>query len=156
MDNKPIKRHKALQSLSHEHHHGLLFCWKIREGFKRNIQPERMKKYADWFWQAHLLPHFETEEKYLFTILDKDNSLIKKALAEHRKLNRLFRSERELQKNLSLIEEKLESHIRFEERVLFNEIQIHATAQQLLQLQTIETFHNISFVDDWDDEFWKV
>ncbi|WP_241739476.1 hypothetical protein [Aestuariibaculum marinum] len=32
---KPLKRHKALQPLSREHHYGLLLTWKIRTGFKK-------------------------------------------------------------------------------------------------------------------------
>ena len=50
MDNKPLKRHKALQPLSRDHHHGLLLSWKIRSGFKKNIDVERIKVYADWFY----------------------------------------------------------------------------------------------------------
>ena len=40
MQHKPQKRHKALQPLSREHHHGLLLSWKIRSGFnKKGIIP---------------------------------------------------------------------------------------------------------------------
>jgi len=56
MPNKPLKRYKALQPLSKEHHHGLLLSWKLRMGFKKNIEIERMKTYADWFYQTHLIP----------------------------------------------------------------------------------------------------
>jgi hypothetical protein len=153
MKQKPQKRNKALQPLSREHHHGLLICWKIREGFKRNIEVNRIKLYIDWFYKEHLLPHFEVEEKYVFTILDSENELIKRAIAEHRRLKRLFESSVEIQKNLSLIEEELESHIRFEERVLFNEIQKYATAKQL---QLIQLYHfDEKFVDNQTDLFWE-
>ena len=37
MHPKPQKRHKALQPLSREHHHGLLLSWKIRTGFSKDI-----------------------------------------------------------------------------------------------------------------------
>ena len=42
MKSKPIKRHKALQPLSRDHHHGLLLSWKIRAGFSKNIEPNRI------------------------------------------------------------------------------------------------------------------
>lgn len=116
---KPIKRNEALQPVSREHHQGLLLCWKIRQGLKKNIAPNRMKVYADWFYKEHLLPHFEIEEKYLFPVLGNEHELIIKATAQHRRLTRLFTDQQQLAKSLSFIEEELETHIRFEERVLF-------------------------------------
>lgn len=149
---KPIKRSKALQPLSREHHHGLLLCWKIRQGFRRKIPPERIKKYTDWFWTNHLIPHFDAEEKHVFTVLPDENELVKKALAEHRRLKRLFEDDQRINRSLSLIEEELERHIRFEERILFNEIQKVATPEEL---KTIEEHHQHQSCDDWEDEFWK-
>lgn len=153
MSNKPIKRHQALQPLSRDHHHGLLLCWKIKEGFKRNIEPERIRRYTDWFWQNHLTAHFEEEEKHIFPILGNDHELIKRAVSEHRRLKHLFEQEIEIVGSLSLIEEELKDHIRFEERVLFNEIQQAATPGQLLE---VEKHHSgTTFCDNWEDEFWK-
>lgn len=148
----PIKRNEFLKSISREHHHGLLICWKIRTGLKNKIEPERIKRYTDWFWETHLKPHFEIEEKYVFPILGNEHELVKKALTEHRRLNRIFESTTEHLKNLSLIEEELESHIRFEERILFNEIQANATTEQL---ELVKQYHfDVPFVDDLTDPFW--
>ena len=153
MNNKPQKRHKALQPLSREHHHGLLLSWKIRAGFSKNIEPKRVKIYADWFFENHLVPHFEMEEKHIFTILSKNNDLIKRALADHRRLKRLFTEEENDAKALSQIEEELDKHIRFEERVLFPEIQKVATEKQLALIEDIH--QEDDFDDKIDDEFWK-
>ena len=71
--SEPIKRNEALVQLSRDHHYGLLLCWKIREGIKRRIEPQRIKNYVDWFWLHHLEQHFEIEEKYLFPILGNQN-----------------------------------------------------------------------------------
>lgn len=151
--NKPIKRSEFLKPLSIEHHHGLLFCWKMRAGIKKDVEVSRIKKYADWFYQNYLIPHFEVEEKYVFTILGNENELIKKAVSEHRRLKQLFESTTEFQKNIGLIEEELESHIRFEERILFGEIQKSATVEQLL---SIEFNHSDEkFVDNLTDPFWE-
>tara|TARA_R110002049_G_scaffold307773_2_gene509423 strand:+ start:9188 stop:9652 length:465 start_codon:yes stop_codon:yes gene_type:complete len=150
---KPQKRHKALQPLSREHHHGLLLSWKIRSGFSKNIAPKRIKTYADWFFENHLIPHFEMEEAHVFTILNEDNELVKRALADHRQLKRLFTEPNDKTKALSKIEEELDKHIRFEERVLFPEIQKVATEDQLALIEDIHQEHG--FVDKVDDEFWK-
>lgn len=152
MNSKPLKRHSTLQPLSRDHHHGLQLCWKIRAGLKLQIEPERIKNYADWFYLHHLLPHFEIEEKYIFPILDEGNDLVKKALAEHRRIRRLFQTETELYKNLNSIEEILESHIRFEERILFNEIQSVATSEQLKEIQFYHS--DAEFLDNLTDAFW--
>lgn len=151
---KPIKRHEALKPLSREHHHGLLLSWKIRQGIKLEVAPNRMKSYTDWFKKNYLYPHFEAEEEWLFPVLGDDDALIKKALAEHRRLRRLFDDESDLIKSLSLIEEELDAHIRFEERVLFNEVQQNASSEELLEIE--KHHHGIVFSDDaWDDHFWK-
>ncbi|TLP80189.1 hemerythrin domain-containing protein [Maribacter sp. ACAM166] len=149
---KPIKRSQALQGVSREHHHGLLLCWKIRTGFSKGIAEERIKTYVDWFYITHLVPHFELEENHIFPILGNDHKMIKKALAQHKRLHRLFAETDSPSKSLSLIEEELEQHIRFEERVLFNEIQKIATEEQL---QTILKIHSDEkFNDNTDDTFW--
>lgn len=150
--SKPLKRHPSLQQFSREHHFGLLLCWKIREGFRRNIEQNRIKKYTDWFFQTHLKPHFEAEEKYMFSLLSDDDKLKKRALKEHRKLEKLFHDSEDINRALSLIEEQLEEHIRFEERILFNEIQKIATESEL---QKIEEIHREIGIDNWEDEFWK-
>jgi len=153
MQPTPQKRHKALQPLSREHHHGLLLCWKIKIGFSKNIEPKRIRTYANWFFINHLIPHFEMEETHIFPILNADNDLIKRALAEHRRLKRLFEEQDDNVKSLNEIKEELDQHIRFEERVLFPEIQKVATEAQLLQIEKIHQPED--FEDNVADEFWK-
>lgn len=150
---KPIKRHEALKPLSREHHHGLLLCWKIREGVKRNVETQRIKDYIDWFELKYLDPHFEAEEKYVFPVLGDENALVQRALAEHRRLRRLFNQEEDVYKAIHAIEEELDLHIRFEERNLFNKIQEVATPEEFAEIE--ERHHSIKFSDDeWKDHFW--
>lgn len=153
MQHKPLKRHKALQSLSGDHHHGLLLSWKIRSGLSKNIIPQRIWHYAQWFFEIHLMPHFELEEQHIFPILGPNNELIKKALDDHERLKDLFSKMAKDVQNLSKIEERLEQHIRFEERILFPEIQKAATVEQLRQIEKIH--QQAPFEDKIDDEFWK-
>lgn len=149
---KPIKRHIALQPWSKDHHHGLLLGWKIKKGFSLGIDPERIKKYTDWFWENHLIPHFATEEQFVFPILGNDNPLVQQALEEHKQLQFLFEKEDAISDTLSQIETLLNNHIRFEERVLFNAIQKIANEKDI---QILNKAHNgLEYFGLWEDEFW--
>lgn len=148
----PLKRDPALQHLSHDHHQGLLLCWKIRQGFKLGIEPSRMRTYSQWFWENYLESHFEEEEKVIFPILSEEDPLIKQALSEHKRLRKLFSSWEDPEKTLGQIEEKLERHIRFEERTLFQVIQEKAS---VAQLETIEKHGSREkFIENDSDPFW--
>lgn len=151
MSTAPIKRNEILQLISREHHYGLLLSWKIREGLKNNIELSRIEDYVNWFWNAHLHHHFEIEEKFVFSVLPIDNEMVIQALNEHLNLKKLFEETNKTIDTLKLIEKELENHTRFEERVLFNEVQKIATQQQL---QLISDNHKETFTDDWKDEFW--
>ena len=153
MEKKPIKRDKNIQPLSRDHHHTLLLCWKIRKGFSKGVALERMKAYSDWFFESHVLPHFKIEEKYLFPVLDKEDPMIKRALAEHRRLKRLFRDDKAVERSLHLLEEELELHVRFEERELFNKIQSVATEEELALINQHHTDER--FQENTVDEFWN-
>ena|SRR5690554_5452343 len=151
--SKPLKRDKALIPFSREHHHSLLLGWKIRKGLNTGIAIERIKKYSDWFFENHVKPHFDDEEKYIFPILGDDHEMVKKALSEHRRLTRLFNEEHDVEKSLHHIEEELERHIRFEERELFMLVQEQATAEELSKIE--EVHEELDFVDNTTDEFWE-
>lgn len=150
---KPIKRHIALQPLSRDHHHGLLLSWKIRTGLARQVETARIKRYVDWFYRNHLIFHFEMEENNIFPLLGENHEMVRRALAEHGRLKELFESDTAAEENLLAIERTLEEHIRFEERVLFNEIQQYVSTEQLQVLEGLHTGERIR--DDWEDEFWK-
>lgn len=150
---KPIKRHIALQPLSRQHHFGLLFSWKLRKGFSKDISVERLSKFADWFFEHEIKPHFRDEEKYLFPIMDEEDELIQRALKEHRRIRRLFKDKKDPEKSLHRLEEELDAHIRYEERILFNEIQKVATPEQLAKVEEIH--EDLEKTPDYDDPFWE-
>lgn len=153
--NNPIKRDPAIRPLSRDHHQGLLLCWKIRTGFSKGVSTERMKNYADWFYNTHLRKHFDTEEKYVFPVLGNDNELVKQALKEHKILENLFleKDSSKTENSLRQISDELEKHIRFEERVLFNEIQIAASGEELEIIR--ENHADEIFCENPEDEFWE-
>ncbi|HLT72279.1 MAG TPA: hemerythrin domain-containing protein [Cyclobacteriaceae bacterium] len=148
----PISRHEALRPLSREHHFGLQLCWKIRRGFQKDVSAERIKAYCDWFYQRYLVPHFEIEEKYLFPIMGEGNDLVDRAISDHRQIEGFIREPTNLEEVLRSLEVVLNNHIRFEERVLFNEIQRVATDEQLDLMRKVHT-HELK-EEKYDDEFW--
>lgn len=150
---KPIKRAEYLIPLSRDHHHGLLLCWKIKTGFTKGVSTERIKAYTDWFYKTHLLPHFELEEKYIFPVLGNENILIQQAIEEHKNLKHLFCDTLQIENSLKQIQVELEQHIRFEERVLFKEIQKVASTEKM---EDIEQLHSEEkFIDNSSDVFWE-
>ncbi len=150
---KPLKRAEFLIPLSREHHHGLLLCWKIKTGFSKGISTSRIKAYADWFFKYALAPHFEMEEKHIFPILGNENNLVKQAIEEHSRLTQLFSDTTQTEASLQQIQVELAKHIRFEERVLFNEIQYAATTDKLESINQL--IANDKFIDNTTDAFWE-
>lgn len=153
-----MKKQKTKQSLElvpliEEHNEVILFCERIREGLRTKIEVKRIKEYIDWFKVNYLDPHFEIENKYIFPILGNNNVRVKRALANHRRLNRLFEETTDLNKILNKIEEELSSYIGFEERILYNEIRTIATPQQLVDIE--KSHELLNFTDDWEDQFWE-
>jgi len=148
-----IKRHHALKEYSKDHHQALLLCWKIQVGFSKGISTDRIKTYTNWFYENHILAHFKKEEKYMFPVLGKENELVIQALEEHKILLEFFTDTTQIEYSLKQIQILLKNHIRFEERILFNEIQSAAIPQEL---EIIEKFHsNEKFKDNLNDVFWK-
>ncbi|WP_434035457.1 hemerythrin domain-containing protein [Formosa sp. 4Alg 33] len=152
-ENKPLKRHKSLQPLSRDHHHGLLLAWKIRTGFKKEVEVERIKVYTDWFYTTHLVPHFKMEEAHVFSILPEDHPLRMQAIDEHKQIDALASTMTHLENTLVKLADVLEGHIRFEERVLFPEIQSVATAKEMEHIDEIHYEQNLE--ENTIDEFWK-
>jgi hemerythrin-like domain-containing protein len=148
---KPLKRIKEMQPYSKDHHHGLLLGWKLRTGLRKGVAVGRLQAYAHWFYTNHLVPHFSLEEKYLFPILGEENELVKRALAEHRQMHLMMQGPGN-EDSLTQFADLLESHIRFEERELFGEIQSVATQAQL---GLIKEVHDDGKFTEHSDEFWK-
>ena len=60
--NTPIKRDQNLVILSHEHHHGLVFCTRLNKAHQTDIKT--LQLFLDDFWLNDLVPHFKNEEKW--------------------------------------------------------------------------------------------
>lgn len=152
----PIERVPALRGISGEHHEGLLLSWKIRVGTAKGVAPARIRRYCRRFLREWLKPHFTIEETVLFPVLGMDHPGVRKAMAEHRRLQRLINGRTDATLAISMIEEELEAHIRFEERQLFNLIQEAATPEQLAEVERAHAARAWDISDERpEDVFWK-
>lgn len=148
-----LEREEALESFNKDRRCALLLCWKIRKGLSKDVGLTRIKKYSDWFYKNHLKQLLEDEEKYLFSIIGEDHKLIKKNLAEHRRLRRLFKDKKNIEKSLNYIEEELERNIRLKDKELFPLFLEYATVDQLEFI--INNRQEIPFDDNTEDVFWE-
>jgi len=154
-ETKPIKRSKELAPLSREHHDGLLFAWKIKQGLANGTPVETLCSYTRWFWSNHIKPHFKDEEKVLVKFLPEDNPLVQQMFKEHAQIRDLIISlDREPEANsLQLLAEFINNHIRFEERKLFVYAEEVLTTEQLQEIYSdLPEEHDCDI--EWKDEFW--
>jgi hemerythrin-like domain-containing protein len=158
MTEKPIKRSKHLLLISREHHFGLLFCWKIRQGIKLKIDPTRITRYVQYFWQNQLHAHFKEEEMLIF--LDKADTLIQKAQEEHvhieNQIQKILQAANPVtHQQLNGVADAIDNHIRFEERTLFPHLEKIFTEAQLENIGAqLEEPGNAQAKDNYPDEFW--
>ncbi len=153
---KPIKRSRELAPLSREHHDGLLFVWKLRQGSANGTPLATLQEFCKWYRHAHLDHHFATEEKLLTPHLETVPDLKDQLLCEHEEIRGLLSTivEEPDTVTIVLLANLLEKHIRFEERILFPDLESRLTPTQLQsilhQLEEEPTCSN-----DWNIEFWR-
>jgi len=158
MENKPIKRSQHMVELSKDHHAGLLFSWKIKEGLKREIELSRIKEYVNYFWEHHLKSHFQEEEALLFNRIEGD-ALSQQGKNEHQMLQkhigRLNHNENAEKDDYLQFAELLIKHIRFEERILLPHLEQTLPESALKSVEAYLTQqHPVPFKDNYADEFW--
>ena len=153
MNKNPLKRHKALQNLSREHHDGLVFALRLQKGVAKKADLKSMEAYAEWFWKDHLEPHFRMEEVHLFPKYGLDQKLVKIAINQHRSLKALLGIESKSYEDFQKIYTLLQQHIRIEERELFMQIQNELDETELAEFETIHTSQNSC--ENWLDRFWE-
>ena len=152
---KPIKRSKELAPLSREHHDGLLFAWKIKQGLANSTPVETLCNYTRWFWSNHIKPHFKDEEKVLVKFLPTDNPLVQQMIKEHAQIRDLVISldKKPDSDSLKLLSDYINNHIRFEERKLFPYAEKTLTPEQLNEIYN-NLPHDPHCDTEWNDEFW--
>ena len=159
MINTPLKRHPAIVSFSRDHHFGLLLVWKIRQGLKKGINPERISNYAAFFFREDLEKHFKEEEIFLFSKLPVTDDLRKRAEADHQIIYTLFAAIEKRKVDPVLLyhlADLLEEHIRFEERQLFYHLQDYISVVDLKKIENRFSNNSKSIDEKWEDVFWDV
>jgi hemerythrin-like domain-containing protein len=157
METKPIKRNEHIVKLSKDHHFTLLFCWKIRNGLKFEVETARMTKYVQYFWQHHMQPHFRDEENIMFSSVQ--DATVQKALDEHalisQQIEALNVAANATPDELSALSKMVDNHVRYEERVLFPHLERVLTNEQLDSIgKQLNAHQDAELKDDFADEFW--
>ncbi len=154
----PQKRDKSLVPLSREHHFGLLFCWKIREGLKNGTNLNLMRAYVRYFWENILKEHCEEEEWVLKRLLKTDDTVRGRLEEEHRLLQtlvELIEDGSPMNKDLfKVLEQDLTDHIRWEERELFPYLQAVAHSDDLELVGQLLNHKHDPRMDTFTPEFW--
>lgn len=138
----------------YKEHHGLLkLSWRVRQGQEMGIDIARIRSYITYIWTSSLKLHFEIEERHIFPILGNESELVQRAMIEHRWIQKLILSQSDYSfKTLNRIEERLEGHIRFEEKILFPEFQKLVSNEQCKFLESL--YSDVDEGEQWEDQFW--
>lgn len=152
----PIKRDPRIIPLSKAHHFCLLFCWKVSVGLEKNIYLDRIRNYMIYFWKCALSVHFEQEEKLLFKLIE--HPLCEKARLQYQEirheLTEIFSGRKHSANDYASIVQKIQKHIRFEERELFPYLEKNAS-KAVLDHAGEALKDTVNTADDYPDEFWK-
>ena len=154
-DIKPIKRSKELVPLSKDHHEGLLFGWKIKQGLRNGTDLSLVAEYVQWFWQNDLQEHFRKEEGVLASYLPKENELVIRMFDEHKEIKALVDLIAHSNDETILVQlaDKVNDHIRFEERVLFPYAEEMIASEDMQEIYG-ELSKIKSHTTKWNDLFW--
>lgn len=125
-----MPRTGALLSLSREHHSSLVLARAIRQAAESGdgVAFPAMMKRIEEHWRTVLCEHFAREEQLLRLAADAvDAESADRILAEHAELRSLACGpcELDLPARLYRFGELLAAHVRYEERVLFPQLQSH-------------------------------
>jgi len=137
-----MKRHKALQTLSDEHHQGLVWSRRL-QNINDEASPEEAQSLADDFidiWNSEINPHFRKEEEILLPLFANTGKATEDPVMEMLEQHILLR--RDVLKigvspNTTLLQHcgnLLKDHIRHEERVVFPMIEEAAQKDLLTQI----------------------
>jgi len=152
---KPIKRSPQLAPLSREHHEGLLFVWKVRQGLLNGTSMDKLRNYVIWYWKEHTKPHFYQEEKILLPYMPDNHPWVAQLQSEHAQIREFIlnldrEADNEIFKSLTDLAER---HIRWEERKLFTYLEEHLTQAQLDDIFQQLQVHALA-AEVWTDDFW--
>jgi hemerythrin-like domain-containing protein len=155
-----MKRNENLETLSWEHHDGLVVAFRLQQGIKKGTQAVLLSKYILHFWEHALQRHFWQEEQTLNQHLDSDTQgklFLNQMMEEHRAFRILIKQLRKNGTNNDNIAEfaaRLNRHIRFEERMLFPFIEKVVSTDQLADIGSFLHKYHKHGGKEWKPRFW--
>jgi mannose-6-phosphate isomerase-like protein (cupin superfamily) len=120
-----MKRHPALVALSHDHHHALVEARRLRHKAASDEDPAAAASAFHRFYAGVTVPHFREEEERLFPLVvdaEEAQPLIVQALLDHQRLHALAAAlddQADPRTSMRELGQRLEAHVRLEERELF-------------------------------------
>ena len=157
-----MKRNKELLTLSWEHHDGLVFVFRIQQGIKNLSDPAIIKDYILHTWDIALNHHFWQEEQSLKSVLEKTkdgSELLHQMMDDHIYFQteiEYFRSEADPDtKRILDFADRLNKHIRFEERDLFPFLEKTIEPAILEEIGHFLKEHHEKPDKCWTNTFWK-
>jgi mannose-6-phosphate isomerase-like protein (cupin superfamily) len=130
-----MKRHPALVALSHDHHHALVEARRLRHAAASDEDPAAAASAFGRFYADVTVPHFREEEERLFPLVmnaEEARPLLVQALLDHQRLHALaaaLERQADLRTSMRELGQRLEAHVRLEERELFPLIERLAPAE---------------------------
>ncbi len=150
-----MKRNENLVMFSQEHHHGLVFCSRLQKADRADDQT--LKHYVHDFWDKYLDKHFLLEDQLLLPLLS-DTEIVARFLDEHRRIRQLIHrigmSSNNVQSSSLELAELLNSHIRFEERIMFPWLEENIQPEEIDRIGESLEIIKIS-AHRFKPEFWK-
>ena len=117
-----MKRSAALTPLSHDHHQALAVALRLRQA---TLAEDAVADFEQ-FWRGHGQAHFQIEEEVLLPIWARlgnaDSGHVARIANEHLEIRVLaleIESKPALLSTLRRLGERLQAHVRYEERELF-------------------------------------
>ncbi len=135
-----MKRHESLQPWARDHHEGLVLARSLRWAAEEGAEERRRALVElDRAWTGVLSAHFEEEEQWLTPLLAGEDE--ERLRREHDALRALVRELLTLDRNvdpdpvlLLRFSNKLNDHIRWEDRELFVRVEEQAPPQELADI----------------------
>ena len=132
----PLKRIDELRGLSDDHHSALVVavrCQRAAAG-TGDREPDKVWAEACEFFRARIKPHFVIEEKLLLPALRElgHGGFAERILTDHLRLRQLADLSDSSGDQLSEFADLLQTHIRFEERTVFEQTQ-HTLPAEVLE-----------------------
>lgn len=126
-----MQRHQNLIPLSHQHHDALALCVMVERALQDDDSPENIARQAGkvmHFSATEGENHFELEENVLFPLIERTlggHPLLQILRDEHAELRAMANqlADQPRRETLGAFTQLLRSHVRKEERELFEEIQ---------------------------------